>query len=654
MSAEMATKVQSKTHFPGSMIDLNNGLYNGMWDPYHGERTERTTIYDPYFMRQTMNGYNNYPKEQMRQTILKQESIFRHQLQELHRLHKRQSDLMNEFTMKKHCNSTMPTNQPNLNQVSSWIAKEMHSQRRVIDLELPADVDENNKGKQPVETVHNLNTSRSFNLTDLNEPVQLEETSFAESIINNKSDQKSNSGLWYVQSESKKSFEHLPRKRTLFGVELFESNHTPSFDSARDQNTSMVNFNHNRWIGSSNGSRQIPEDFAGTKRANVNNSRFLTSGINSNVPVSDSLQEPRENDKKKNLENGLPPWLMKTKGKETTLYQMNMDSLQQNSQQFFSKSEKVQTDNSRGITKILGVPIISGPDNQDVSVNNKNKSVSQQIDLNISFDEEEEAPHSIKCIPEAVVKIASMQIDLEAPAAPEIEKDDNFIDANDELVQAAAEAIMSISVHEAQPADTLLVWFADAIASGEIVEKESVNVNNEECIPEGMDYFEFMTLNLKESREEYFEYKAAVQVVMEENEEDESLLRKRATRKGQGKRGRQRRDFQRDVLPGIVSLSRREVSEDIQIFEEAFSGIGVSWQSKRKAGGKNGRGRRRLAATSPQAPPMQPPAVAAEQTVCRQVALDEKSLSGWGKRTRRLPRQRCQNGGNHHSLALKC
>lgn len=75
-SAGMATKVQAK-YFPGSMMDLNNGLYNVMWDPYHDDRNQG---YNSFLMSQTMDGYLGYPKEQMRQTILKQESIFRHQV----------------------------------------------------------------------------------------------------------------------------------------------------------------------------------------------------------------------------------------------------------------------------------------------------------------------------------------------------------------------------------------------------------------------------------------------------------------------------------------------------------------------------------------------------------------------------------------------
>lgn len=549
------------------MLDLNNGFSNGMWDLYHDDRSEKSQCYNSFMMIQAMDGYSGYAKEQMRQTMLKQDSIFRHQLEELHRLYKRQRDLMNELTMKEHSNFSM-----SLKDYRPPYSNSITNQRRVIDLELPADVYEDNEGKQqPAQIVHKL--------ADLNEPIQMEEPPFSST--------NSNSGLWYLsktrEMESKEPVDQLPRKRTIFGVELCEKSQTPSFDSSQ------------------------------------------------------------------NLEKKLPPWLTvnpnlcneQTKVKETTIYQMNLDSLQHHSHQFFKKADMAkagddpnfQIDNCKGITKILGVPIVDAVNNTKDSVKENGKSnLRHHIDLNLSFDEEEgpTGPTSTPCIPEAVVKIASMEIDLEAD--PPLTKVDSPSDDED-LVKLAAEAIMSMSSSDPPP-DTLLRWFAEVI--------ELKNMENDEkefIIPEGMDYFEYMTLKIQETKEEYKSYNKPI-------EEDESLLRKRTTRKGQGKRGRQRKDFQRDVLPGIISLSRREVTEDIQTFEEAFTGIGVSWQSKRKVTGKNGRGRRRSVASDSPPPP--------EEGVCREVAMEEKSLSGWGKRTRRLPRQRCQNGGNHQSLALKC
>lgn len=645
----MATKVQSKTCFSSSMMDLNNGLCNGMWDLYRNGMTsvaERSQCYDPFLMRQQMDGCTGYSKEQMKQTILKQDSIFRHQVQELHRLYKRQRDLMNELTRKEHCKVTMLDEAPK----SSHFLSQVLSQK-VIDLELPAGVDGDNVGKQPVQSVHSL--------ADLNEPIKVEEASFAASIISNNSGQcVTKNGIFSHQSnllqvEPKKTLEHLSRKRTLFGIELSESSHSPSFDSSQssswDLNSSTPNYN--RWMGLSDTTRKIPEAFSSNKRA-ISSSRFMTSSHQNGVTDGKKNHE--------NLEKQLPHWLMATKGKETTLYQMNLDSLQHHSQQFFKKAETTKDTNGPKVTKILGVPIINAPSNSKDSVKESVKSnhvseLRHHIDLNLTFDEEED-PSSTSYIPEAVVKIATMEIDLEAPAALEPETDDT----HEEHVKAAAEAIISISsFEEPQAADTLLMWFSDLIESSESTDNNSLKVHGKDSIPQGMDYFEYMTLNLQETEEENICY---APMIMEEKEEEECLLKKRATRKGQGKRGRQKKDFQRDVLPGIVSLSRREVTEDLQTFEEAFTGIGVSWQSsfsKRKAAGKNGRGRRRLVVPTPRShtppPPSPPPPAAVEQTVCREVAMEEKSLlSRWGKRTRRLPRQRCQNGGSHHSLALKC
>ncbi|GJS72786.1 ribonuclease H-like domain-containing protein [Tanacetum coccineum] len=120
-----------------------------------------------------MDGCTGYSKEQMKQNILKQHSIFRHQIQELHRLYKRQRDLMNELTRKEHCNVTMLTKA-----ATSRLFLSQLLSRKVVDLELPADVDGDTEGKQPLQNVQNF--------TDLNKQIQVEEASFSTSIINNK------------------------------------------------------------------------------------------------------------------------------------------------------------------------------------------------------------------------------------------------------------------------------------------------------------------------------------------------------------------------------------------------------------------------------------------------------------------------------------
>ncbi|GJV88379.1 hypothetical protein Tco_1532317, partial [Tanacetum coccineum] len=56
----------------------------------------------------------------------------------------------------------------------------------------------------------------------------------------------------------------------------------------------------------------------------------------------------------------------------------------------------------------------------------------------------EEDPSSTPSIPESVVKIATMEIDLEAPIALEPETDDT----HEDIIKAVVEAIISISSFE--------------------------------------------------------------------------------------------------------------------------------------------------------------------------------------------------------------
>ncbi|KAK3004534.1 hypothetical protein RJ639_018832 [Escallonia herrerae] len=445
--------------------------------------------------------------------------------------------------------------------------------------------------------------------------------------------------------------------------------------------------------------------------------------------------------------------------RKENIYQMNMDTLQNHSQHFFSKAEvtrhpsptliqdltsptcgreseytKVEIRDCGSGREMLGVPIVgvhhiskvlvspssisksgvhgSNADDDDNTrkdltcdanygnllqakdlvvgdgLNNSFSGIRPQIDLNLSLNEEENP--SAPSLPRAILKIATKEIDLEAPALLDSQTDlsheadsqtdktlrpsklllDDLREPYEELVRVAAEAIISISSSglrtldascqslEPSASDSLL-WFAEVISSHSGCDLESkvskvlINLDDdhdEESIPEGMDYFEFMTLKLKDTKEEDY----CCKQVTFENHEDEGTrptsLPKRP-RKGQARR---RKDFQRDILPGLVSLSRQEVTKDLQTIEELFQASGCTWQSSlsQRKGAKNGRGRRRsgvqtpsLTATAVCPPPMQQPSF-------RQQGLQETSLTGWGKRTRRLPRQRCLTG--NHALSLKC
>ncbi|KAJ7971028.1 DUF863 domain-containing protein [Quillaja saponaria] len=296
------------------------------------------------------------------------------------------------------------------------------------------------------------------------------------------------------------------------------------------------------------------------------------------------------------------------------------------------------------------------------------------IDLNTCVTEEE-----TQLTPNApIVKIAT-KIDLEAPILVEkkidISSGGEFLESNhqesvnslddafsthEELAKFAAEALVSISSsslhtfhdnatnHQAEaPTRDSLYWLAELISShrGDIendyvdilVGKDSIV--HEEFTPDGVDYFEFATLNLTETKVEECFYESQVL----ENPKDFQTLPKRHC-KGQTRRGRQRKDFQRGVLPSLTSLSRREVNEDLQTIEGLIKGAGGSWQSslanKFSAKSSGRRGRRLSGVSAPSPTPTAVCPLQIKQPNCGETGIGERSLTGWGKRTRRPPRQR--------------
>ncbi|XP_015879824.3 uncharacterized protein LOC107415920 isoform X1 [Ziziphus jujuba] len=310
---------------------------------------------------------------------------------------------------------------------------------------------------------------------------------------------------------------------------------------------------------------------------------------------------------------------------------------------------------------------------------NDRSNLRNQIDLNISTAEEEGQP-----TPTSPIAKNKTQIDLEAaveteiatsPGRDSLEKKCNepldltvleFGQPSEGLMVVAAEALVAISSSrrhdlqdnashdlqengschqsEASPSDSLL-WFADIVSSykGESENETRMgkeSARDEESIPDGIDYFEYMTLNLTETKVEDICYEHQN---LDNPEEEEDPLPRRP-RKGQSRRGRQRKDFQRDILPSIASLSRNEVTEDLQIIEGIIRATGGTWQSSlttRNAGKSGrGRGRRRARCSAPSSPVAVVCEPQVQQSNCREAEGEERSLVRWGKRTRRPPRLR--------------
>lgn len=313
-------------------------------------------------------------------------------------------------------------------------------------------------------------------------------------------------------------------------------------------------------------------------------------------------------------------------------------------------------------------------------------SVRDFIDLNSCVTDCEDTLAPSYESETANVKVI-LDIDLESPVVPDKEdanttSNDNTAGAvvpllssenrtdtlQDEALRTAAEVIVAISsscpkIHiddsDIDQLETSLtesfVWFVNAVSScpNELKSASSSELTAKDCSPkdlsEEMDDFEAMTLQLQETKEE--DYMPAPFVPDIQKAEDTGANTLTRPRRGQSRRGRQRRDFQRDILPGLTSLSRHEVTEDIQTFGGLMRATGHNWISglARRNGTRNGggRGRRRAVMETVPTPTATPSPVCTplmQQLSNIEAGLEDRSLTGWGKTPRRPRRQRCPAG----------
>lgn len=494
-------------------------------------------------------------------------------------------------------------------------------------------------------------------------------------------------------AEPRKEFPNSPldigtslsrKKKKIFGVEISEGN-TDAFDSTSNMSSNLDPHERNHRVDLSSSYVQSLSLHEGNERSKTDwgmNGEWLdfTKVDKANMAAAEVLKKDREHSQKSrerilrgNQENskGTLPWFLRDSQGSSDLnktkcsYFMNLDSLQSCSHKFFKKVELQNSNQKKEVKGEISEVNSSGlgddfarkvefdenaPKNHleieevvsSKGLNNFISNLRHCIDLNLSLDEEEAPPPP--SLPSAIVKIATAEIDLEAPAVIECEldaspkglgsKESSSLEEQDKF---AAEVMIGISSHAEKKRDdddddddnsfTRLKWFAQVISSEKF----------DESIPSDMDDFEFMTLKLKETKEEHPPYEPS----LKDPSDDEALTRR--TRRGQLRRGRQRRDFQQDILSGLVTLSRLQVTEDFQAFEELLKAKDRTRESGLGPRGptRNGRGRKHLGAP-----------ITVKAPCSSHAEIEERSLAGWGKKTRRLPRQRCPNA--LLSFPVKC
>ncbi|KAM5570836.1 hypothetical protein ABKV19_011471 [Rosa sericea] len=224
----------------------------------------------------------------------------------------------------------------------------------------------------------------------------------------------------------------------------------------------------------------------------------------------------------------------------------------------------------------------------------------------------------------------------------------------EELFRTAAECLVTISssvCHTCserttyKPTETSsdsLKWFA-GLASSVLgsLENEVGCGDHQEVLPDGMDYFEAMTLKLPESKVEECccyrsnGYKEEVMVTASSQSQP---------KKGRPRKGRQRRkDFQREILPGLASLSRCEVTEDLQIIGtliEASADCSETRSVRHAAKFGLARGRRRCTISASAVKENTAASPLNHIGVKRQLECEKRSLIDWGEVTRRRRGQR--------------
>jgi hypothetical protein len=216
---------------------------------------------------------------------------------------------------------------------------------------------------------------------------------------------------------------------------------------------------------------------------------------------------------------------------------------------------------------------------------------------------------------------------------------------------AAAESIFALSMGvpaTGMAPDDMLHWFAGLAISnidGHAGQMDAcINDSSDE-----LDSFESLTLKLEETKIEEYWTRPLAPVISTDEETVSTAHLLTKPRRGQQRRRRQKRDFQKDILPSLSSLSRPEIIEDVQLLEGLVQASGGSWESSLTRRGRYGgrtRGqkpRKNVTITVEEEvqvfAPSKPPGTG-------DLEADDKGMFGWGRTTRRCRRTRCPSGSN--------
>ncbi|KAI0498038.1 hypothetical protein KFK09_021279 [Dendrobium nobile] len=319
--------------------------------------------------------------------------------------------------------------------------------------------------------------------------------------------------------------------------------------------------------------------------------------------------------------------------------------------------------NSRNLIDLNSVfPFMDDPDSSD-------SSAEGQADL-----------PSIHSEPILVSRVVPF-IDLEAPVM-NLEEDNVTSDiastpfssrvrlqeelcSHEMLIKEAAENIVKLSldgfqnneIQSSMPAtqpDNTLHLFAEMILSNSNITE--LNAAGDCRLPhrdERLDLFELMTLQLEEMKPEKLSCILQEAKDGEVNEKSKASLLLAKPRRVQGKKRRQKKDFQKDILPALATLSRQESMEDLQAIGELMKASGIPWKAgirRRSLRGNSTQAqavrkrRQKNSSASVTAVEISPPTtlfMVDDNGYNPELEVDRHPMISWGRTTRRCRSQRC-------------
>lgn len=619
--------MQCQSYFPvyHSHYDLNANSNGGVKPLYNnGNETFQSGHYNNYVSSSPApQGHFSYGKEFLRQTILMHEATFRDQVQELHRLYRRQKELMGEVKSKElymnhlhlldsHCwPSTKCTDniQTSLNSIKEWklpanpivstnvgILKDLNFPEskgkkiggKLLDLELPAEVYIDTEERELLEGARfseaPTSTSSSNKLprkvaveidpiADLGESDKILQNGVTKSILET-SDRSPDTLKWAdarsdAASDTLKSLTQLQQQQQH--TQFNEANSVSPTSSQRKPSSNLEN---NPSVVQALPCSTIQSSSSKSGKICINK-RTVDDKLDASSrcsPTSDSLKHVNR----------------------LNYIDLN-SSIVSNSDTSSSKAFiEVNKEGKDAMLSESGLSQVSLLHESVNSVNGESTRKSKKcrlIDINLPCDPStEEDPLIEEMSRSSSFERISLEIDLEAPPSPEVEEhppprgdSEEGSDPLEELAKIAADVIVSISSSSTTKTQSFpetcasdistLEWFAGMIHSMTVDLDHDLGTPKTHLGTCRIDDFEAMTLNLTEMKEEEYGCENNVTVTS-------SVSIPAQTRKGRTRRSK-RKDFQREVLPSLASLSRYEVTEDIQMIEGLMEAAGTPWHLSR-------------------------------------------------------------------------